>query len=548
MSYIVLARKYRPQTFQEVYSQGHITQILSNAIKNNRIAHAYLFTGPRGVGKTSMARILAKSLNCVNGPTDTPCGECHNCREIASSTSTDVIEIDGASNTGVEDVRELQKELFYAPSLAPYKIYIIDEVHMLSKNAFNALLKTLEEPPENVVFIFATTEPQKVLPTIISRCQRFDFRRIPVEDIVANLLNISQVEQIDVDEESLYLLARKSDGGMRDALSLLDQVLSYADGAIRIDLVREVFSELPMLMHASLMRSILDHDSHALISQYHEIINSGIDLVEFLNSFLEFLRQILLLKIGITPKGIVKEDLEILKQHSDEAKLNNLMYMISLLIQLKQDIKISTNPSISIEVNLIKMTRLDEMEDLNQILEHLNKVPNRSPLNSELVNPQPQLQPKSIPNDVSKTKTEAEVNATIEINYTSPAKVKELTKEHVLQNWASFISKIKSSRKMLSIYLKKENISSVKSDIIFMDCDSLLQYKMVNEAKEELNDLLSKFFDLPVKLITRLSEPVQPTGKHNPTLQDIQAANPALAQLIEMTDALITTENDNKRK
>ena len=172
MSYIVLARKYRPQTFSEVYAQEHITEILHNAILSNRIAHAYLFTGPRGVGKTSMARILAKNLNCVEGPTVTPCNKCHNCLEIAAGTSSDVIEIDGASNTGVDDIRELQRELLYAPSQSPWKIYIIDEVHMLSKSAFNALLKTLEEPPENVLFIFATTEPFKVPATIISRCQR----------------------------------------------------------------------------------------------------------------------------------------------------------------------------------------------------------------------------------------------------------------------------------------------------------------------------------------------------------------------------------------
>ena len=183
MSYVVLARKYRPQTFDEIYAQDHVTTIIKNAISSNRIAHAYLFNGPRGVGKTSMARILAKSLNCETGPTTTPCNVCSNCVEITLGVSTDVIEIDGASNTGVDDIRDLQRELMYAPTQSKFKIYIIDEVHMLSKNAFNALLKTLEEPPENVIFIFATTEPHKVLPTIISRCQRYDFKRIPVEAI-----------------------------------------------------------------------------------------------------------------------------------------------------------------------------------------------------------------------------------------------------------------------------------------------------------------------------------------------------------------------------
>ncbi len=209
MSYIVLARKYRPQTFADVYAQDHVTKILINALEQDRIAHAYLFTGPRGVGKTSMARILAKSLNCQEGKKGYPCNKCSTCLEITNGTSTDVVEIDGASNTGVDDIRELQRDLLYTTNSAKYKIYIIDEVHMLSKNAFNALLKTLEEPPENVIFIFATTEPHKVIPTIISRCQRFDFKRIPIDLIVKNLRSICQHENLKYEEEALFQIAKK---------------------------------------------------------------------------------------------------------------------------------------------------------------------------------------------------------------------------------------------------------------------------------------------------------------------------------------------------
>ena len=537
MSYIVLARKYRPQTFKEIYSQDHITQVLSNAIKMNRIAHAYLFTGPRGVGKTSMARILAKSLNCQQGPTDEPCGVCNNCKEITSSSSTDVIEIDGASNTGVDDVRELQKELFYVPTQSKYKIYIIDEVHMLSKNAFNALLKTLEEPPENVVFIFATTEPQKVLPTIISRCQRFDFRRIPVEDITTRLREISALEKIDIDEESLYLIARKSDGGMRDAMSLLDQVLSFADGSIQIYLVQEVLSELPLITFANITDTVLNHDAIKLMQLYQEVINQGVDLAEFLNSFIEFMRQLLMLKIGMTLKGIVTEDLEILKKLAETANLNNLMYMMSLLIQLKQDIRISSHASILIEVVLLKMTRLDDMEDLDKILARFTNT-TAANIVSEAINKNPAPQP------IVK-KTEPIISAkeeTYELDYVPPQKVLVLTKEHVLDNWDAFISKIKSSKKMVSIYLKKECIKQVKSDIVFMEFESSIQYKMVNDAKESLAELLSTFFGIPVKLILSLNEPVQNKVKRNPTLQEIKQENPQLAALIELTDAMIISD------
>ncbi len=541
MSYIVLGRKYRPQIFDEVYSQDHITKILSNAIKSNRIAHAYLFTGPRGVGKTSMARILAKSLNCETGPTDRPCGKCNNCLEISASTSTDVIEIDGASNTGVDDVRELQKELFYPPAKSHYKIYIIDEVHMLSKNAFNAFLKTLEEPPDNVVFIFATTEPQKVLATIISRCQRFDFRRIPVEDIVDNLKKIAAQEKLEIDEESIYLIARKSDGGMRDALSLLDQVISFADGPIRIDLVRGVFSELPLVTHTQIMQSILNHEPQTLIRQYHDIINQGIDLTEFLNSFLDFLRQLVLLKVGITPRGIIKDDLDVCQKITNLTELDFLLYLISLVIQLKQDIRVSSHPSILIEVVLIKLTRLDEMEPLDKILAHLERLPETG-----AVATLPVFSGAS-PAPVKKVQVVAP-DAAIEIDYTPPKKVRELTKEHVLENWDNFVGKIKSGKKLLSIYLKKENIAGVKSDLIFMDCDSTIQYKLVSEAKESLDNLLSNFFDLPVKLIVRLKESEQVEDKHTPTLQEIREANPTLAKLIEMTDALILPNTDHRRK
>ncbi|HOV15927.1 MAG TPA: DNA polymerase III subunit gamma/tau [Candidatus Cloacimonadota bacterium] len=543
MSYLVLARKYRPQTFKEVYSQEHITQILANAIKSNRIAHAYLFTGPRGVGKTSMARILAKSLNCINGPTITPCGVCHNCVEIATSVSPDVIEIDGASNTGVDDVRELQKELIYAPSSSKYKIYIIDEVHMLSKNAFNALLKTLEEPPENVIFIFATTEPQKVIPTIISRCQRYDFRRIPPDDIVANLKHIAAMENIKIDEESLYLIARKSDGGMRDALSLLDQVLTYGEGDININIVRKIFSEVALVVHANLLQAMHEHEGKEVISQFQQIVNQGVDLVEFLNSFMEFLRQVLLIKVGFAPRGIMKEDLEIIRGCANNFELNTLMYMMTLFIQLKQDLRTASHPSILIEVTLLKMSRLDEMEDLEKILAKLQKSPAK--------NIQQQVPAKQVSAPTKKTQPlpEREVEEPVEeIEYVPPQKVAELTKEHVLENWPGFLNHIGKKRSALVIALKNGKIVSVKSNMIFIDFDSSLSYNMISKSQKDLEELLSEYFNLPVKVITNLTETSIVNDTHTPTLQEIKQNNPALAQLIELTNAVITSSEEPKRK
>ncbi len=246
MGYLVIARKWRPKQFEEVVGQEHITLTLQNAIKKDRVASAYLFSGPRGVGKTTTARILAKALNCEKGPTPQPCDSCTPCQEIAEGHSIDVLEIDGASNRGIDEVRSLRESTRYTPSNLRYKIYIIDEVHMLTTEAFNALLKTLEEPPPHVVFIFATTEANKVPATILSRCQRFDFRRIPQEKIVEQLKKICDQETIQIDDQALYLIARKSEGCMRDSQSLLDQVLSFSDHTVSKD---DVISLLGIIQH-----------------------------------------------------------------------------------------------------------------------------------------------------------------------------------------------------------------------------------------------------------------------------------------------------------
>ncbi|MEN6444421.1 MAG: DNA polymerase III subunit gamma/tau, partial [Candidatus Cloacimonas sp.] len=368
MSYIVLARKYRPQNFKEVYAQDHITEILQSAISTNRIAHAYLFTGPRGVGKTSLARILAKSLNCVSGPTTDPCNECSNCMEITSGTSPDVIEIDGASNTSVDDIRELQQELLYPASGSNYKIYIIDEVHMLSKSAFNALLKTLEEPPENVIFIFATTEPQKVLPTIISRCQRYDFKRIPIESIVQRMKEICSIEKIKIDNESLYLIAHKADGSMRDALSLMDQAISYCMDNITIDKVRQIFSVIPNQIYQRFITLIYQKNARDLINELQKIFEQGIDLQEFISGMQDFIRILLLSKLHVQIKDINPDEQAVFDEVAGLFGQNKLMYILSYLIASKTDLRSSSNPYLILEALMIKLCKIDEMEDIATLI------------------------------------------------------------------------------------------------------------------------------------------------------------------------------------
>ena len=306
MSYTVMARRLRPQHFQDVIAQDHIVQTLQNAIRLERIAHAYLFSGPRGTGKTTVARLLAKALNCEEGPTPNPCGRCASCKAIVDGKSLDVLEVDGASNRGIDEIRQLREEVGYAASRGKRRVYIIDEVHMLTPEAFNALLKTLEEPPPHVVFVFATTEPHRVPETILSRCQRYNFRRIPTEKIVAQLRSIAADQGWKADEEGLYLIGRKSDGAMRDALGMLDQVTSFSDGAICGEGVRELLGIIPRDLYFGVTQAILDKDGAAALSVVARLLEEGGDVGEFTEGLLEHLRHLLVARVK---DGISEDDL-----------------------------------------------------------------------------------------------------------------------------------------------------------------------------------------------------------------------------------------------
>jgi len=360
MPYVVFALKWRPKNFDEVIGQEHIVSTLKNSLVKNRLAHAYLFCGPRGVGKTSLARILAKSLNCKNGPTLTPCQVCPACVEIAQSRSMDVIEIDGASNRGIDEIRTLRENVKFSPVSGKFKIYIIDEVHMLTPEAFNALLKTLEEPPEFVKFIFATTHPHKVIPTILSRCHRFDFRRIPVMEIIAQLEKIVKEENIAIDKEVLFAIAKSSDGSLRDAESILDQLVSFAKEKVTL---KDVISVLGVVEQDALFEitdKIIQKDALAALELFNKIIDEGKDTGVFLSYLIEHFRNLMVAKISRADSRLIdlpQDICERLLKQADAFTLDEIFSTFNVMVNTQETAKRMDSVRIPLEISLVKLAQ-----------------------------------------------------------------------------------------------------------------------------------------------------------------------------------------------
>jgi DNA polymerase-3 subunit gamma/tau len=377
VSYRVFARKYRPQKFEEVVGQEHITRTLQNAIKGSRLAQAYLFVGPRGVGKTSSARILAKALNCLSakdGPTDNPCGTCDACVEIAEGRSLDVMEIDGASNNGVDSIRTLRENAAYAPARGPYKVYLIDEVHMLSAGAFNALLKTLEEPPEHVKFLFATTEAQKVPATILSRCQRFDLRRLTTEQIAGHLLYIAKKESIALEPAAADAIARGADGAMRDAESMLDQAVSFCGSSISAVDVHSVFGFTPRETVLDLGFALVSRDTPAALALIKSQAEAGKDLSRLLSDLVGLFRDVLIAKVH--PPEHPTEEAKL----GDSISQEKLLSLLDHFGEAEGRLRWATDKKLQLDVALIKATHLLEEASLSDVLDVLAALRGGSPL------------------------------------------------------------------------------------------------------------------------------------------------------------------------
>ena len=372
MKYQVIARKFRPQVFEDVVGQSPIVQTLRNAIDMDRIGHAYLFCGPRGVGKTTMARLLAKALNCEKGPTAEPCNKCSSCEEISTGHSIDVLEIDAASNTGVDSIRELRENARYAPSRDRNKIFIVDEVHMLSTSAFNALLKILEEPPSHVTFIMATTERHKLPATILSRCQQFVFRMIPPGEILEHLGKIAEREGIQIGEGALEYVVKAAQGSMRDAQSLLDQIIAFGGQAIADEDVRDVLGFIPTDILDRTTEALIARDSKALLDVVEIVVDQGLNLQHFVREFLARIRDLLLARLNITEKILAtpEERSRIVAQAGNFSE-QDLVRFFDMLLRLENDLRWTSEPRFHLEVGCIKLARVGQLRDIEEVIREL---------------------------------------------------------------------------------------------------------------------------------------------------------------------------------
>ena len=417
-NYIPLYRKYRPQTLDSLVGQEHIKKTLASAIELGKIAHAFLFTGPRGTGKTSTARILAKSLNCVNGPTLHPCGECESCKDITNSIPIDVIEIDAASNRKVEDTQNILEKIQYVPVHGKYKIYIIDEVHMLTNHAFNALLKTLEEPPENVIFILATTEVHKVLDTIKSRCQRFDFRRITTDDIVKHLRYISDQEKINISDDALFSIAKNSAGGMRDSISLLDQLsLLGASKQITPDDVNAILGRISFDTLNKLSEKIISSSPNEAIEILNDIYNSGNEPLQILTNLAEYFKNLLIVKnckkdLLSELTGLNEPQIDTLIKQKDLLETQQIVFLLDKITYYIKEIKLASNQHLWLEVGIIDLANMTENTTLLDMQNRIQALENGGTPQIPHHNIQPEVvtRPAPIPPaEPSETKvTEAE--------------------------------------------------------------------------------------------------------------------------------------------
>lgn len=483
MSYTALYRKFRPDTFADVKGQDHIVTTLKNQLKAGRIGHAYLFTGTRGTGKTTIAKIFARTVNCENPTQDGPCGECRICRAIAAGASMNVIEIDAASNNGVDNIREIVEEVSYSPAEGKYKVYIIDEVHMLSMGAFNALLKTLEEPPSYVIFILATTEVHKLPVTILSRCQRYDFKRISIETITGRMQELIAAEGVEVEEKALRYIAKTADGSMRDALSLLDQCIAFHLGReLTYDKVLDVLGAVDTEVFSRLLRYVLERDVLGCVQLLEEIVMQGRELVQFVADFTWYLRNLMLVQASDNLEDVIDMSTENLKRLKEEAAMvdmDRIVRYIRIFSELSGQIRYAAQKRILVEIALIKLCRPQMEVDQEAVLDRIRQVEEKVE-NGVMAAPVPSALSGMAPVMAKKEKPQI------------PKAIPEDVKE-IVAKWPSIVG---SAENPMRIYMKSAKLSLGGDNRLLMVLEDGLpsDYFMKNpENKMQLEALLSDF-------------------------------------------------------
>lgn len=532
MAYTALYRKYRPLTFHEIVGQDHITKTIRNQIMQDRVGHAYLFSGGRGTGKTSAAKVLSRAINCLNPKDGEPCNECEVCKGILNGSLTDVVEMDAASNNSVEDVRSIREEVNFLPTIAKYRVYIIDEVHMLSTGAFNALLKTLEEPPEHVKFILATTEPQKLPATILSRCQRFDFKRIGEEFIISRLKTICKDSKISITEEALKLIAVLSEGGMRDSISILERCLQDGENEISEDKVKDLVGIPKLTFVHQITKAILNYDAIEAMNAIENVLNEGKDLNNFLWEIIKYHKDLLMLKTGAKLPLYSTEEIKQMKELEEVASKERLLKLIYALSELENSIKWSSQKQIMFQTGIIRACMKEEHQGIEELQKQVNELQKRMD-QGNFTSPRANTTTSKIQQATKMIKPEGTEKSKSTENKVIP---KETKTGEYLSFWPDIINKLKQTGKIMiytnllntkarkandliveiefpggmtafgkTVLEKHENKEEI-SKLISMECGKQMQIKYVQPSKEEKAssdpiENIAKDLDIPINII-----------------------------------------------
>ncbi|PYP58474.1 MAG: DNA polymerase III subunit gamma/tau [Gemmatimonadetes bacterium] len=533
---IALARKYRPKRFSDLIAQDHVAAALRGAVAQGRVAHGYLFAGPRGVGKTTAARILAMALNCERrtpGGAGEPCGECDPCRRIwTGAANLDVVELDAASNRGVDDARDLRERAMYAASTeSGSKVYIVDEAHMLTREAWNALLKILEEPPPRVVFVFATTEPQKIANTaapILSRLQRFDFRRIGPHAIVDRLKAVAKAEQLQVEDDALTLIARSANGGMRDALSLLDQVLSFGEGPVTAARVREVLGLIPDELFGEMLRAIVERDAAAIFPLVERLLEAGADLAEFVNGAGEALRALLLVGVGGQPEGLTEGLMSVVREYAPQLPPADIVRLLTILSDSEERLSRSANQRLLVEVLLLRWAMLDRTVEIGEVLEALKGPtagrpdgrtnPSPAPSHTPTVSDRPAVRPSDRPT----------------------GQKLEPTLENVRSIWAQVVQDARAKTPLLGSLLAEAEVVAVEGRIVTLRPGHAVHAEGLERQREIIAQALGQYISEAPRVAVAAggasAERITLAGASAERLKSLRAKDPTLSAAVDALD------------